>query len=309
MRYAIGLDVGGSFIKYGLVGEDGELLRSGERAMDARRGVAGLEDSIRSALEAAREGEGPEPVAVGIGLPGTLRPGEGEVLTAPAQIPGILGWRAVERLTTLSGLPAAADNDATIAGFAEARVGAGRGRETVLLVTVGTGVGGGLVVGGRPVRGPCGTGGEIGHIVLHPDGLPCPAHEGGRGCLELYASATALARRYREAGGAAREPRQIVDAALAGSDPLATETLRAVGHDLGLGLVTAASLVAPDVVLIGGGLSAAGEALRGPAEHALRTRSLPYVGRTPVLLAGLGNRAGVVGAALLALSPEAAPSP
>lgn len=296
MRTAIGIDVGGTAVKFGLVDETGAVRSAGELPMEADAGIAGMERTLRAVLELFPD----QGDSVGLGMPGALGGVDGEVLLAPPQIQGVQGWHAARFLREVAGRPAAADNDATVAALGEARVGAGRGRTgIVLVVTLGTGLGGGIVIDGVPLRGSRGTGGEIGHAILHPHGLSSAKQKPG--AFELYASATALLRRYRERGGEATEARGVVEAALEG-DALAIETVSAMAEDLGIGLASASSLIAPDLILVGGGLVALGDLLLEPTREAFAAHALPLLARTPIEPAALGNQAGLVGAGLLALT-------
>jgi len=299
---AIGIDIGGTDLKYGLVSRQGEVRHAGAVPTKATDGRVGLRDGVAAAVEACRRHANWKDwklVAAGMGLPGTVTGRRGTMLMTPPQIQGLTGWESGTCLRDLTRVPVAVDNDATLAGLAESRLGAGRGASTMILVTVGTGLGGALVVGGQLVRGRFGTGGEIGHSVFVPDGLPCS--HGGKGCLELYTSATALRRIYRESGGReADTARDIVTKARQGHRR-ATRALAVVGRNLGLGVSALANVVAPDVVVVGGGLAAAGRLLLDPARAAYKEQSLMYVTRgTRWLKAKLGNRAGLIGAALLA---------
>jgi glucokinase len=181
------------------------------------------------------------------------------------------------------------------------------------MLTIGTGVGGGLVLGGEVYRGSTGAGAELGHIVIVEDGLPCQGHCPNHGCVETYASGTAIAREGKAA--AEREPdsalgkalaegpivgKTVTDLAIAG-DPVAKEVITQAGKHLGVALVSLANIFDPDVFVIGGGVSAVGELLIGPAREELRARALPPMNRARVKLAELGPEAGLVGAAAMAL--------
>lgn len=302
MEAAIGIDVGGGAIKFGVVCRDGKVLSHGSIETwpgAGQEGVsAGVREAVRLARGQARERDIPL-TAVGMGLPGTVTGQRGAVIEDPPQIPGLAGWEAATFLRGETGLPAAVDNDASLAALAEARVGGGRDVPTVFLATVGTGVGGGLVMGGKLIRGRYGTGGEIGHAGFHPDGPPC-AH-GGRGCLEMYSSATALVARYRELGGGPKATaRSIVEGARNG-ERACVDALNWIGRNLGRGLASLANVVPPDVILIGGGLSGAGELLLRPVRDGFAAQALPHVTKgVRIRAAVLGNLAGLVGAALLA---------
>ncbi len=306
MDVGIGLDLGGTDLKFALVTRSGRALSTGSVPTIADKGTRGLKACLATAVQAAQaaaKAKRVRVVAIGMGLPGAVRGRDGLITVVPPQIPRIRGLRTATELRRLAQVPAAVENDATVAALAEARCGAGRGRNCVLMVTVGTGLGGGLVVHGRVVRGAFGTGGEIGHGVFVKDGLAC-RHDGadGRGCLELYTSATALVRIHAEHGGEADlTPREIVKRARAGARA-ARAALRELGTNLGLGLATAAALVAPDVIVVGGGFSNAGRLLLDPVRAAFKKQTLrPLIRGVPVVLARLRNDAGCVGAGLLGL--------
>ncbi len=312
MEVAIGLDLGGTDLKWALVDARGRRHGGGTTPTVADRGRRGLAQCFRAAVAAA-ENMGARKrlriVAIGLGLPGAVKGPRGIVTVVPPQIQGIRGLPVAAMLEQISGVPAVAENDATVAALAEARCGAGRGKAGVLLVTVGTGLGGGLVINGRTVRGAHGTGAEIGHGVFMPGGIPC-RHDGiaGQGCLELYTSATALVRIHTELGGAAdASPREIVASARRGAHA-ACAALVQIGTNLGLGLASAAALVDPEVIIIGGGLAAAGELLLQPVRRAFRNQTIrPLIRGAPIVKARLGNTAGAVGAALLALEETVRP--
>jgi glucokinase len=214
-----------------------------------------------------------------------------------------------------AGVPAVAENDATVAALAEYRLGAGRGANDFLMATVGTGLGGGLVVNGRLIRGRFGTAAEIGHGVFQPNGIECGC--GGRGCLEQYVGAAALLRFYgtqkvRGRGAKHWTPtnrprpseglsqRDVIERARAG-ERAAVDAVAWLGRNLGLGLATCASLVPVEVAAIGGGMSVLGPLLLRPVRAAFQEQALPYVRKTVrIVRAKLGNDAGFTGAALLA---------
>ena len=298
---AIGIDIGGTEIKYGLVTHRGEVRHAGAVSTEVAEGREGVQSGLRQVIEQCRHHsglKGLEIVALGMGIPGTVTGRRGTMLMTPPQIQGLRGWETGTYLRRIARVPVAVDNDATVAGLAEARIGAGRGAATVILVTVGTGLGGALVVGGQLVRGKYGTGGEIGHAVFVPDGLPC-AH-GGRGCLELYTSATALVRIYREIGGRERDSARDIVAKAKQGHRRAASALNKIGRNLGLGISALANVVAPDLVVVGGGLSAAGRLLIAPARESFKEQCLPYASKgVRWVRARLGNKAGLIGAALL----------
>jgi len=210
----------------------------------------------------------------------------------------------------------AVDNDSNVAILAEHRVGAARGADDAVMLTLGTGIGGGLLFGGRVYRGSAGAGAELGHIVVDPNGPECPGDCPGRGCLEAFASGTALGRAGQEAGrrapdsnlgravGQGREVTGGLVTELAhDGDELALEVLAEAGRWLGIGIVSIVNALNPELVVVGGGAgSAAGELLLGPAREVLAERGLPPNRElVRVVSAELGNEASMVGAAMLAL--------
>ena len=198
------------------------------------------------------------------------------------------------------GLPVAVDNDGNLAVLAEQRAGAARGRQNVALLTLGTGIGGGLVLDGEVYRGGRGTGAELGHITVQADGPPCQGHCPNHGCLETFVSGTAIAR---EAGG--RDAPTVARLADEG-DAEAAAVLERAGRWLGVGLAALANVLNPDVFVIGGGVGEVGERILAPARAELAARALPPNADAPVLAAAFGNQAGMVGGAMLARSLLAA---
>jgi len=216
------------------------------------------------------------------------------------------------------GLPTFLDNDANLAALAEHRFGAARGARNAVMLTLGTGIGGGLVLGGDLYRGSTGAAAELGHTVIDQDGPPCQGSCPNRGCVEVLASGTAIGREGRLAADAHPESalgrkreageeidgRAVTDAGLAG-DAAAAEVLATAGRRLGVALASLANVFEPDVIVIGGGAARAGELLLAPAREELRSRALPPQNATPVVLAELGPDAGLVGAATMALEESA----
>jgi glucokinase len=200
-----------------------------------------------------------------------------------------------------------------VAALAEHLYGAARGADNAVMLTIGTGIGGGLILGGEVYRGATGAGAELGHVVIAMDGLPCQGNCPGHGCVETYASGTALAREAHEA--AEREPdsamgrrlaageevdgRVVTELALSG-DSVAVAVFDLVGARLGVALTSFANIFEPEVFVIGGGVMAAGDLLLEPARRELRARALPPMRDTPVRAAELGEDAGMIGAAAMA---------
>jgi glucokinase len=294
----IALDVGGTGIKSGLVRQTGEVVHSVRCPTGADRGTDAVVETVLELAErlaaTARE-KNLEPVAAGVVVPGVVDETAGVAVWSAN-----VGFRDVPLRDLLSarlGLPAALGHDVRAGGLAEARLGGARGVDHVLFVAVGTGIAGAHVVNGRAHAGAHGAGGEIGHMVVRPDGPDCRC--GARGCLESVASAAALERRYAALTGEPATAAEVAARAAAG-EPAASAAWREIVEALADGLVTAQALLDPAVIVLGGGLAEAGEALLAPLRAAVRARLTFH--REPVLTrAALGDEAGCLGAALLAL--------
>ncbi|GAB96937.1 glucokinase [Kineosphaera limosa] len=322
-KFAIGIDIGGTKVSGGLVDESGRIVGRARRDTPERsKSPRIVEDTIVSVFNELMDGvaadkpggDADEVAAVGIGAAGFVGADGATVVFAPH-----LSWRNEPLRRSLSdriGRPIFVENDANAAAWAEWRYGAARGESHLVMITLGTGIGGGLIVDNRLQRGKWGIAAEYGHMQVVPDGQRCEC--GNRGCWEQYASGNALVREARSmilAGSpvvqdlAARvdhDPSQltgplITEAAKAG-DPTARELLAEVGHWLGVGLANIAAALDPGRFVIGGGVSAAGDLLIAPARDTFR-RKLTGRGYRPeaqVVAAALGNDAGLIGAADLA---------
>jgi glucokinase len=307
----IGVDVGGTKIAAGVVDAEGRVLARTHRATPAQHPDQ-VRDAITDAVRELRSGR--EVAAVGVAAAGFVDAARSVVMFAPN-----LAWRDEplrEELEQRTGFPVVVENDANAAAWAEARFGVGRGVRHVLALTVGTGLGGGAVQDGRVLRGEYGAAAEVGHVVMVPGGRPCPC--GLQGCLERYASGTALVRRAREvavaspvlahdllerAGGdAGAIDGPMVTAAARAGEVAALQVLDEIGSWLGRGVAQLAAVLDPGAVVIGGGVSAAGDLLLSPLLDAY-AKNLTGRGHRPtarVALAELGAEAGLVGAADLA---------
>jgi glucokinase len=311
-RSAIGIDVGGTKVAGVLVDEDGRVVSSRTEPTPADDVEATMETVFRVAEGLRDEGA---PSGVGIGAAGMVDHATGILRWAPN-----LAWQEVpigERVSDRLGLPCVVDNDANAAAWAEFRFGAGQGFRYVLVVTVGTGIGGGLVVDGALARGAHGFAAEVGHVIVEPDGPVCGC--GNRGCWEQVASGRALDRLGREA---AREQPSSLLARVAGGrdvtgamvaeaagrgDRASMDILHRVGQRLGEGLAGLVNTLDPEAVVVGGGVAEMGDLLLDPAREAFaRTVEAPeHRPDVPILPAKLGNEAGAVGAAALALDATA----
>lgn len=306
---AIGVDVGGSKILAVRTARDGGILDRNEAATPADDEEA----TMARMVEAAGGLMTGEVVAVGVGAAGIVDVAHGVLRYAPN-----LAWRDLpiaERMGSALGVPCQLDNDANVAAYAEFRFGAGRGYRHLLLVTVGTGIGGGIIADGRLFRGAHGFAAEIGHIVVEPLGPVCGC--GNHGCWETVASGSAIGRLGREAARddpgsvlarlAAGDPEAVTGAnvtraALEG-DPTAVEILGVAGTRLGIGIAGLVNVLDPEVVVVGGGAIAAGDLLLEPARVAFRdtVEGPAWRPTVPIVAAQLGPDAGAVGAAALAL--------
>jgi glucokinase len=339
--YVAGADIGGTNQTVALARTDGRVvarrrrrLRPGGSAQDVIANVAGmLDEALAEALraigasEGTAEGTAPPLLAMGIGFGGPVDQRQGRVLTSH-HVPGWTGFPLRDYFRDRLRAPVAVDNDANAAALGEALYGAGRGRQSVLYVNLGTGIGAGIVLNGRLLHGAHGMAGELGHVTVvtaeaaeadgAQDGAQCGC--GKRGCLEAYASGRSIGRRAREA--AARDPAAAaalvraaggnataiqaphVFQAAAGGDPLAQHLVDETAALLGVAFANAANLIDPDVIVVGGGLSETGDALFAPLRRSLATHLMPGIPPPDVVPAAYGYDGGIVGA--LALGFEAA---
>jgi glucokinase len=306
---AIGVDLGGTKMLLGVLGRDSEVLWESRERSTGQSEEELVELLVREVGEArqARPAAG----AIGLGIPATIDHDRGLAVSA-VNLP-IENLPIRDIVAARTGLPVAVDNDANVAALAEHLYGAARGADDAVMLTIGTGIGGGLVLGGEIYRGATGAGAELGHVVIDMDGPPCQGNCPGRGCVEALASGTALGREGREA--AEREPgsalggmlaagreidgRAVTEAAL-GGDRTAVEVFELIGTRLGVALAGFANVFEPELIVIGGGVIAAGDLLLEPARRELAARALPPMNRTPVVAAELGQDAGMIGAAALA---------
>jgi glucokinase len=296
----IGVDLGGTKIAAGLVDRDGSVAEVHETPTPT-----GSQGDLLQALDAAIEELPHGDVAgIGVGIPSRIDQRAG-VAEGSVNIP-LAGLRLRDRLATRYGWPAAIENDANSAALAEWTFGAGRGSADMIMLTLGTGVGGGLVLGGRPFRGWA----ELGHMVVELDGAPCQGTCTGRGHLEALASGHAADRVAREVLGPESTARELVASAQAG-DTRAREALAGIGHALGAGIGSLVNIFRVELVVVGGGFAAAGELLFEPAREVVRREVLAPLGDlVRIVPAQMGPGAGLVGAGLIgfeALDAAAAP--
>ncbi|MCZ2839891.1 ROK family protein [Modestobacter sp. VKM Ac-2985] len=289
----LAIDVGGTSMKGAVVTRDGRPVVVERWPTDpATDTVGAIAGHLRSLAALARD-HGLDVVGAGVVTPGMLDEAAGTVVYASN-----LDWRDVPLRALLAGatgLPVVTGHDVRTAGLAEQLLGAARGVEDFVLVTIGTGVAAALVTGGRSVTGDGGAAGELGHIPLVPGGEPCTC--GQRGCLEVYASGAGLSRRYAALSGVPLPAEDVV--ARLGHDADADQVWAEAMAVLAQGLVTATLLLDPTTIVLGGGFTAAGDALLEPLRAGLAD-GLAWRSAPPVKLAELGSEAGWIGAAALA---------
>jgi glucokinase len=304
----IGVDLGGTKMQVGVLAGVETLWESRETSRGQDQDEL-LELLVRE-VNAARDAR-PDVVAVGLGIPATIDQKRGVAISA-VNLP-LLDLPVREAVSERVGLPVFLDNDGNVAALAEYRYGAARGKPTMVMLTIGTGIGGGLILGGEIFRGANGAGAELGHVVIQADGPPCQGNCPNHGCVESLASGTALGREGRAAAESAPDSAigkllaegvdvdglVVTEAALAG-DETAIGVFDLIGSRLGVACASFANIFEPEAIVIGGGVIAAGDLLLDPCRKEVRERALTPMNQTPILEATLGNDAGMIGAAALA---------
>ncbi|WP_239089825.1 ROK family protein [Sphaerimonospora thailandensis] len=294
-RYVVALDVGGTSMKGGLVTRGGEVTALEGRPTGRESGpetvVAAIRAYVDELVDLGSSRYGAPPDGIGLAVPGI-------VTTSTAVYSANIGWYDVPVSAFVPpGIPARLGHDVRTGGLAESVLGAGRGVADFLFLAIGTGIAGAVVIGGEPYGGAEGSGGEIGHAPVWPAGEKCAC--GQIGCLETYASASALVRRYeaRSPSRTAATAKDVVSLAVAG-EAVAGEVFDEAVEALAISLASYVMLLDPAAIVIGGGLAEAGQTLFLPLEERLSAR-LTFRERPPLLPAALGMRAGMLGAALL----------
>ena len=311
-KCAIGMDVGGTNVKAALVDKNGSIIYSDTVPTRAEMGYEyTIANMIAAVKNLMKESKIPKENidGIGFGFPGQIDCDNGIVRLAP-NIPGWVNIPIADIFSKEFELPVKVDNDVRCAALAELNYGAGRGAKNMICITVGTGIGSGLIINGKLVRGASNAAGELGHIKLQMNGGPiCGC--GDTGCLEAFASGPAivsLAEDYIKGGKAAKfkelanpdiSPYVVSEAAKQG-DAAAKKIFEIIGTYIGTGLASAVNLLNPEKVVIGGGVADAGDLLFIPIKEALKKRAMPIQGAAAeVVPAELGNTAGVIGAGLL----------
>ena len=290
---AIGVDLGGTKIHAGVVRRDGTIEHSETRPTPVTSEealLAELDSLVGSLLD-------DEISALGFGIPSTIDQRTGRAVSSVHVPLADIDLRG--RMTSRFGIPVGIDNDGNAAAIAEWQLGAGRGASHIVALTLGTGIGGGLILDGRPYRGSIGAGAELGHIVLDYGGAACGPGCTGHGHFEAFAAGSAADEMAERRYGAGANARTLVAKAQA-NDPDAIADLSELGHRLGAGIASLVNIFNPELVIIGGGFSRAAEFILGPAREALAVEALaPGRDLVQIVLAQLGPDAGMVGAALV----------
>ena len=307
MSLVFGIDIGGTNLRVALADDQGRLLRRAKAPTDGEASPEVAVDTLVGMMHGLAHEQGVEfsdVGATGAGVPGLTNPDLGILYRAP-HLPS---WRDVpfaELLQQATSIPTHLQNDANLAAYGEFHQGAGRGCRHLLYVTVSTGIGGGIVINRRLYSGAGGAAGEVGHIVIDPDGPPCSC--GARGCVEAMASGSSMARIAGErlAAGEASSLSSVageltgaaVAAAAGEGDTMALDILHHAGNLLGLALGSLLNILAPEVLVLGGGSIQSGPALLDPMYAAIRRHAFEAtLSHVRIELAGLGQDAGIVGA-------------
>lgn len=306
MDFYIGLDLGGTNLKYALGNGDGKILIKKQRPSRARESSEEILNNLVEAIHELQAKRKHTIKAIGIGSPGCIDFKKGQIIGIAANLPNWSNAPIKKQLQQRVDIPVFVDNDANLMALAETRLGAARNYKNVVCITIGTGIGGGIVIDGEVYRGANYSAAEIGHMSIEFNGKKCQC--GNRGCLELYTSAPALIERYRHklrGSGLSYnsdeiDSEYIFSKADIGED-LALESIDEVCDYLGSGIANILNLINPDIVVIGGGVAEAGDSFIARIAKAVKKRALnANVRNVKIVKALLGNDAGVIGAIMLA---------
>lgn len=298
-----GIDLGGTNIKYGLVDRHASIVYSSSTPTGSgRAAILRQFAAIATELERVATGQRAEVFTVGVGSPGIVDIRKGKVVGGS---PNVIGWRGTDikrSLERASGLEVCVDNDANVMALAEHRFGAGQGKAAGLYITVGTGLGSGIILNNSIWRGAWYAGAELGHSIINFDGVPCQC--GKRGCLEMYVNAASFTKYYGRKVPAGSGSKHIFDLAKRGNKA-AIEAINMSAEFLAIGIGSALEILNPEIVVIGGGVSAGGELYFGTIRKSIKQyASKASVASLKIVPAKLGNDAGMLGAALLPLERE-----
>ena len=306
--YVLAADLGGTNLRMAVVASDGQILHR-ERCPTPRNGDAGsIVSAIVELVNRCRQAVGPETFIAGLAAPLIMNLSVGKVGISP-NLPMLDGFPLQREVEQAIGVTTILENDATAAAIGESWLGASRGVQNSICVTLGTGVGGGLILNGTPYRGSDGTAGEIGHMVVEPEGHSCGC--GSRGCLEQYASATAIVRMANElalggesvlSGQTDFSASQVYDAAI-GGDTVAINVYKIMGYYLGMALSSLVNVLDPDVIVLAGGLAGGWDAFIHSTREQIEKRAFRVpADRVKLVRAELGDDAGLLGVARVAFS-------
>jgi len=299
MSQVIGIDLGGSKIALGLVNPRDEIVARRRIDTESEAGLASVIERIAVEVEALKATlpAGGRVEAVGIGAPGPVDHVSGDLLTL-VNLPGISNSPFRRVLQERLSLPVALDHDAKVAALGEFHYGAGRERESMIYIVIGTGVGAAIIYQGELIYGESNSAGESGHMTVDPNGHQC--HCGSRGCLETYASGPALAKHYAAAAGEIISGADVTERAQAG-DVIARDVLASAGTALGIAIASLAMTLNIEQFVIGGSVAGAGDLLLDPARESLKDYSFQAVSaRVKVTASEMGEEAPILGAAWLA---------
>lgn len=315
MEYFIGVDLGGTNIKAGLVSKNGEILKKIEVPTEAQKGrdtvLTNIKTAIKTLIEFAQNNNYSPIIGIGMGCPGAIDSEQGIIVKGIENIPSLNGFHIAKFLYETFGLPAFIDNDANNAGRGELLFGSARGYKNVICLTLGTGIGGAIIINGELYGGAVNYAGEVGHMVLIPDGLQCTC--GKFGCWEAYASATAMIKKAisakkREIPTKLKNypdeeinAKLIVDLAKEGDD-FAKSIVEETARYLGIGIASLVNILNPELVVVGGGVAQAGDILFKPMEYWAKINMMPRARESvKIVPAMLGNDAGILGSTALVI--------
>ncbi|GBD94167.1 glucokinase [bacterium BMS3Abin05] len=308
---AIGVDLGGTNLKMGLVSENGDILFELNKGTNAQAGPEFIFSQIEKGIADLLEKVGEDAVnGIGVGVPGTVYTEKG-IVSYPPNLPGWKEEPVRDRFRSKFNVPVFVENDANVAALAEKAHGAGKGANHLICITLGTGVGSGLILNGKLYHGAVGAAGEFGHTTINYEGPRCNC--GNYGCIERYVGAQSIVERalnkfnkYPDSTLKAYTDRaeeitpKLINQLAAAGDRLSEETLRETGELLGIALVSVVNLLNLELIVIAGGIANAGEILFEPIRQKISRLALPLPGQlVKVVKAQMGDRSGVIGAAHL----------
>jgi glucokinase len=297
MDIYVGFDLGGTHLKYGLIDTQGRVLQ--DETADTPESVEELFVLLETKWSGIRKSHRSKIKAAGFGFPGIFHAREKRIIQSP-NCPQIDGHTLVPSLDTFVDVPFFLDNEANYAAYGEHKTGAGKGAQSLVLLTIGTGIGTGIILNGQIWSGACGFAGELGHVTVNPTGEKCRC--GNRGCLETEVSSQKIASLYKKLQGTEEElSAEEIALRAENGDEAALKTYSQVGNDLGIGLSIIINLLNPEKIVLGGGVMESGDFLLPSALEEARRRSFEgSYSCCRIEQAQLGNKAGFIGAALWA---------